>query len=267
MIRAVGFCGAVLIFAAVLRPFEASASLLPACAGAVAIAGVEVVRVERNGVLVLKDGRAVVMEGLLLPGAARNRAPAFLANQAIAALSDLARGRRVSLAMHSPNEDRYGRIRAQVFFSDDDAEPWLQAAMLRRGLVRVSIAPDRRECASELYAAERDARGRRAGIWALSTYAVRTPDSLAGDIGTFQIVEGMVKNAEVRAGRAYLNFGDDWRSDFTVTIAPEDMKHFREAGIDPEGYAGKRVRVRGWIQSLNGPEIEIAAPEAIEVIP
>lgn len=265
--RAVGFCGAALIFATVLEPFEASASPLPACAGAVAIAGVDVVRVEQNGVLVLKDGRAVVVEGLLLPRGTPDRAPAFLASQAITALSDLAGGHRVSLAMHSPNEDRYGRIRAQVFFPGDEAEPWLQAAMLRRGLARVSIAPDRRECARELYAAERDAREHHAGIWALSAYAVRTPDSLAGDIGTFQIVEGMVKNAEVRAGRAYLNFGEDWRSDFTATIAPDDMKLFRRAGIDPEGYAGKRVRVRGWIQSFNGPEIEIADPETIEVIP
>lgn len=265
--RAMGFCGTALILAAVLGPFEADASPLPVCAGAVQIAGVKTVRVEQNGVLVLKDGRAVVMEGLLLPGGARDRAPDFLVRQAIAALRDLARGRRVLLALRPPAEDRYDRIRAQVFFPDDDAEPWLQAAMLRRGLARVSIAPGRRECARELYAAEHEARERRAGIWALSAYAVRTPDSLAGDIGTFQIVEGVVKNAEVRNGRAYLNFGDDWRSDFTATIAPEDMKRFREEGIDPRDYAGKRVRARGWMQSLNGPEIEIGAPEAIEVIP
>ena len=74
-------------------------------------------------------------------------------------------------------------------------------------------------------------------------------------------------NASVRAGRAYLNFGRDWRTDFTVTIAPEDLKAFRAANIDPASYAGKRVRVRGWIERMNGFEIEAAVPEAIEILP
>jgi hypothetical protein len=95
---------------------------------------------------------------------------------------------------------------------------------------------------------------------------VRTPDTLPRDIGTFQIVEGNVIAADVDGGRAYLNFGRDWRSDFTATIAPDDMKLFGELGIDPRGYAGKHVRVRGWVESMNGPEIQLADPEAIEVL-
>ena len=92
------------------------------------------------------------------------------------------------------------------------------------------------------------------------------PKPLRATAGTFQIVEGVVKSADVRGGRAYLNFGADWRTDFTATISPADMKLFRASGIDPRRLAGKRVRVRGWIQSLNGPEIEIAEPEQIEVL-
>jgi hypothetical protein len=67
--------------------------------------------------------------------------------------------------------------------------------------------------------------------------------------------------------RGYLNFGADWKYDFTATIAPEDMKTFRAAGIDPESYAGKTVRVRGIIEWHNGPEIEIASPDDIEIVP
>jgi len=68
------------------------------------------------------------------------------------------------------------------------------------------------------------------------------------------------------SGRAYLNFGRNWRSDFTVTISPDDMKTFRHAGVDPYAYAGKRIRVRGTIDRMNGFEIEVASPEAIEVL-
>jgi hypothetical protein len=45
------------------------------------------------------------------------------------------------------------------------------------------------------------------------------------------------------------------------------MKTFRAAGIDPAGYAGKTIRVRGIIEWHNGPEIEIASPSDIEIVP
>ena len=70
----------------------------------------------------------------------------------------------------------------------------------------------------------------------------------------------------MRGNRAYLNFGQDWRKDFTVTIAPEDMKTHRSTGIDLQSYAGKNLRVRGWIDRLNGFEIEAEVPEQIEIV-
>lgn len=261
-----GIGGLVLALAGALFSMSAQAGPLPACAPHVEVWSIKVIRVERNGVLVLRDGRAVDVEGILLPAGGHDHAPSFLARQAIDALRGLSRHRYVTLAANYPKEDRYGRLRAQVFFRHDKAQPWLQLAMLRRGLARVNITPDRRECASALYAAERAARAARAGIWAYPAYAVRMPGELAGETGTFQIVEGVVRAADVRGGRAYLNFGRDWRTDFTATISPDDMKLFRREGIDPRGYAGMRVRVRGWIESMNGPEIEISAPEQIEVL-
>lgn len=243
----------------------AHASPLPDCAKHIEVAQIRIIRVENNGVVVLRDGRAADLEGILLPRGQRDHAPAFLARQAIAAARGMAVHHRATLAAEWPKEDRYGRLRAQVFFPETD-EPWLQVALLQQGLARVNIAPDRRECAAPLYAAERSARAHHRGIWAFAAYAIRTPHTLAGDMGTFQIVEGDVVSADVRGGRAYLNFGQDWRTDFTATISPDDMKLFRAAGIDPRGYAGKHVRVRGWIQSMNGPEIELADPESIEVL-
>jgi len=67
-------------------------------------------------------------------------------------------------------------------------------------------------------------------------------------------------------GRRFLNFGADYRSDFTVNIAPEDMRHFRAADIDPALWQGKALRVRGWLESYNGPNLSVAVPGAIEVL-
>jgi hypothetical protein len=252
--------------AGIMASAAAHAATLPVCAPTVEASNVRVVRVENNGVLVLEDGRAVKVEGLLLPGGARDRAPKYLSDEAVSVLSDIVRGRLVTLAARWPKEDRYGRLRAQVFMTEDVAQPWLQLEMLHRGLARVAIAPDRRECVGELYSAEEAARRNHNGIWSQSIYAVRAPTALAADSDTFQVVEGRVLSADVKSGRGYLDFGTDWRRDFTVTISPEDMKAFREAGVDPRSYEYKTVRVRGWVEHLRRPEIEVAGPEDIEVL-
>lgn len=254
------------IMLATLAAAPAHAAGLASCAGPVEAKNVHVIRVEKNGDLVLADGRAVRLEGLLLPAGNRDRAPAYLAEQALAGLNDLVRDRDVTLSVFVPKEDRYGRLRAQVSLSQAKDDAWLQVAMLRRGFARVSIAPDRRECASELYAAETYARKKHFGIWASGFYDVRTPEQLDGTVGTFQIVEGKVLSTGMKDGRAFLDFSADWRHGFKVTIAPDDVRRFRDTGVDPRTYEGLTIRARGFVDQLGGPEIEVSSPEGIEVV-
>ena len=105
-------------------------------------------------------------------------------------------------------------------------------ALLERGLARVEIAPDREECAPDLYEAEARARGALLGLWALPQYAVRQAGSLTGNLaGSFQLVEGKVANVGVHDGRAVLDFRDDYWQGFSATVAPEDRKAFRNASF------------------------------------
>jgi hypothetical protein len=117
-----------------------AANAIPSCVPPVEAANVQTMRAESNGAVILQDGRAVVLEGILLPGGARDHAPKFLADQAIAEIDELTRGRLITFAARAPKEDRYGRLRAQAF---DDNGNWLQIAVLRKGLARVFVAPDR----------------------------------------------------------------------------------------------------------------------------
>ncbi|MGH6871741.1 MAG: thermonuclease family protein [Rhizomicrobium sp.] len=242
------------------------AAPLPACTGAIEAAGVQVMRVEQNGALILADGRAIHAEGIVLPGGARDRAPDYFAGQALNALSTLTHGRGVTLTATPPKEDRFGRLRAQIFVLDDSDDAWVQIAMLKRGLARTALAPDRVECAREFYDAEAGARAAHYGIWSNPAYAIRTPQTVGRDLGTFQIVEGKVLRAGLKDGRAFLDFGADWKTDFTVVISPSDLAAFRARGVDPRDYAGKTVRVRGYVEWHNGPQIEAAVPEDIEVV-
>ena len=75
----------------------------------------------------------------------------------------------------------------------------------------------------------------------------------------------MEKVAVVR-GRLFLNFGADWRSDFTVTFRSRDRKRLEREGYDYRALAGRRIRVRGWLKSWNGPMIEATHAEQIEVL-
>ena len=84
---------------------------IPDCAGQVEIARAHVMRVEKNGVLVLRDGRAVMLEGIRLP-----RARTAMRDQALAALRALAMPMaRVTFTATPPKEDRYDRVRVQGF--------------------------------------------------------------------------------------------------------------------------------------------------------
>jgi endonuclease YncB( thermonuclease family) len=207
------------------------------------------------------DGEEVRLAGVLALGAGGEVASSPTAAAARDALTLAMRDRTVTLAPADAPRDRYGRTVAQVFA--DGA--WVQAALLAAG--EVLAAPDTASapCATALLAAEAKARERRIGQWR-NAFGVRDSNDLRNRVGSFQIVEGNVVTASVTRGRAFINFGADYRTDFTVTVGPDDMRAFRQARFNIETLAGKRIRVRGWIELYNGPEIAIATPGAIEVL-
>ena len=216
--------------------------------------------------LVLEDGTTVRLVGIMtpkLPLGRRGFPTEPLARDAKAALEDLTLGRRVTLSYGGRRTDRYGRALAHL--RDEDGL-WIQGELLRRGLARVYTFSDNTARSARMLALEDETRRAGEGVWTLDYYHVLTPEETGSAIGTFQLVEGRVVDAAKVRGRAYLNFGPDYRSDFTITISPKDMRTFRRAGVDPTAFEGRRVRVRGWLTSLNGPMIEVTHPEQIEVL-
>lgn len=179
------------------------------------------------------------------------------------------RRRRGRLRFGGLNSDRYGRLLAQAYVERDGVRFWLQGEMVSRGLARVYSFADNRACVAELLGREADARAKRRGVWGIAAYRVRRAED-AGELlrlrFSFQIVEGTVATVGESRRRIYLNFSSDWKNDFTVTVAPGDRKTFRLTGFDLQALAGKRIRVRGWIEAKNGPAISVTHPEQIEVI-
>lgn len=224
-----------------------------------------VVEVVDGDTVVLDSGVEVRLVGIQAPKLALGRAGFVewpLAEEAKAALKQLILGRAVTLYYGGRRTDRYGRALAHLRRDDG---LWVQGAILERGLARVYSFRDNRALIPEMLTIERRARAARGGIWADPFYDMRTPDDVAQYVDSFQLVEGRVLHVAVVRGRVYLNFGADWRTDFTVTVAPEHRAVFENEGWHPHALEGRVVRVRGWIKSFNGPMIEVTHPEQIEV--
>ena len=241
----------------------ANAANQPAC-GLTIAEEATVEAVDSGSIFDLDDGRRVRLAGVEAPHVERGDAPAWpLANEARRRLSDLAIGQKVGLAYGERGVDRHGDVVAHVYLSDGT---WLQYLLVAEGIARVQTRADMRSCAAPLLSAELGARKAKRGVWNETFYRVRAAEDLDADIGTFQIVEGKVLAVARSRKRTFVNFGADRRRDFTVTISPADGKRLAEEGVDPVAWTGKRIRVRGWISLLNGPEIELTHPEQVEVL-
>lgn len=216
--------------------------------------------------VVLEDGRQVRLVGIQAPKLPLGR-PGFTAWPGAEAarrhLAGLVAGHTVGLARAADGNprDRHGRTLAHLVAPGG---VWVQGTLLAAGQARVYTFPDNRAAAAEMLSLEARARAGRRGIWADPFYAVRTPGTAADHLDTFQLVEGRVIDAARVNGRVYLNFGADWRDDFTATIAPEDRDAFDTAPFDPLDLAGQRVRVRGWLYWYNGPALDLTHPEQLE---
>lgn len=218
--------------------------------------------------LTLANGQVVHLVGIQAPMAPAEAMPAVadawpLSLEAAKALAALIGDDKVTLAYGTTRRDRHGRVLAQVINAQGQ---WLQGVLLRSGLARVISYPDNRVGLAEMLALEHQARNERRGLWRHPIYAVRRPEDTGRDVGTFQLVEGRVLEVAIVRGRAYLNFGEDWRSDFTLVIEPAQRRQFEAEGLDPRLYEGRRVRARGWLGFRNGVTVTVTHPEQIEVL-
>lgn len=216
--------------------------------------------------LVLEDRREVRLVGIQapkLPLGRRNFTPWPLAEESRIALQSLAGGKTLTLSYGGTEKDRHGRVLAHL---TDESGRFIQAEMLRLGMARLYSFSDNRSRLDELFAAEREARAARRGIWGHPYYRIRSSDELSADTDSFQLVEGVIRAVGSANGRTFLNFGADPKTDFTAVIQPGAAALFKAAGLDPQRLVGARVRVRGWIESRNGPSIQITHPEQIERI-
>ncbi len=217
--------------------------------------------------ITLDDGRVIRMTGIDIPDFALEN-PGEISLQTVRVLNDLLLGKQVKIwQTRSSKKGRTNRMGHNLaHLTSEDKDIWVQGLLLRLGLARVQTTKTNPELADDLYTLEVSARSQRAGLWSLPEHMVLSPAEADNFIGEFEVIEGTVTSASINKNRVFLNFGKDWRTDFTASIAPSDRKTFNKSGFNPLQWQGKTLRVRGWIEPYNGPYIEITHPEALELL-
>ncbi len=157
--------------------------------------------------------------------------------------------------------DHYGRMLAFVYKNNKD----VGEALLGKGLARtLFVGPCGRAGAKAYRALERKAFRARLGIWSLQKPRRISHSMAHGHIGWLLSVTGRVTKVHGGPKAFYLNFGQDYRTDFTAVIFRKDISRLSEEGLPPiKTFRGKRVEVTGVIREFNGPEIIIESADQI----
>ncbi len=234
-----------------------------------------VIKVINPMTIKLKDDRIITLTGLDYPDLDFYD-PGELSVTAQKVLEDFLTGKRV-IIYQTTKSDR-GRINRMGYhiahlaridedkLKDKDKAVWVEGLMLSLGLARVRTTKYNNQMAAQMLKLEDEARRLKLGLWDMKDYAVLTPKQAAKKVGSYQIVKGTIKNISRHKNNIYINFGHNWREDFTLGISSATLRGFSRKHIYPSKWNGMEIRVHGWIESYNGPFIEINHPESIELL-
>lgn len=218
-----------------------------------------VTEVVRPDMLRIDDARLVVIDNIRVPLIYADRAVEFLnaevLNKKIRTYANTASG--------GTPLDRMGNAVVHVVL--EDSGEWLQGKMVGQGLAWVDSTADQRDLVLPLLKIEDAARKSGLGFWAKPGMAVRTPENVLDIRNSFQIVEGKIVSTSEKRNVVFANFGDDWKTDFTISITADNYRQFPK-GFYLRDMKGQTVRVRGWITDRNGPMMDVTHPEQMEII-
>ena len=176
----------------------------------------------------------------------------------------LVNGKKVRLEI-CPEErrDQYGRLLAFVYVNDQ----MVNRILIKEGLASLLIIPPcglKVEEAFKRY--ELEAINSGIGLWRYEGKPISHLEA-GRYLGKIKRVSGKIISSYNSGKALFLNYGDDYKRDFTVVIFAEDIDNFTKAGINPENYYKyKESIVIGRIKAFNGPEIIVRGPEQIKIV-
>lgn len=158
------------------------------------------------------------------------------------------------------------RWNARIVLARLNDEITIQEKLVAAGAARVSPQTDDLDFIDRLLTIEATARAARRGLWADNAYKIFGALDATDAIGAFHLVEGVVLRAALARSRFYLNFGENYRTDFTAGARSALYRKWRRSGFDLAALEGARARVRGFVEDINGPSIDVRHVKQIEML-
>lgn len=139
----------------------------------------------------------------------------------------------------------------------------LQSKLAEQGLARIDVDGLSLACAKRLLQAERKARQQGIGLWKAPTLQPQSATGLhlSAIVSTYQVIHGKVQTVTRKGkGTSYLNFGSNWKKDFTVTLSEKSLARWEAEHKSLEAVKNAYIYVRGWVETRGGPLIRVHHP-------
>jgi endonuclease YncB( thermonuclease family) len=160
--------------------------------------------------------------------------------------------------------DRYGDRLANLWSLKEEA--WLAEVLAGEGLALVAPAVLFDPEYGPVTAAERAARETGLGIWSNPMHRVLCAGEAQEGIDQLRVVQGRIRETRVAAGFLYLNFGADWRRDFTLRLKAGRGARRAEQLLLARDLQDHVLEVRGWLYFRGGPMIDLDNLGRISII-
>ena len=226
---------------------------------------VKITKIDDQGTFTLEDGRRLKLADLFFP---LNEETGALSAQILSQIRQMTKGQKTRILTSGPT-DRYGREPAFLFIKKGSGEPHLvQKALIRSHVAVYMPEPQLRKtfashCDFDRIRAElivitpkepTFGSGRPTGITSVLS---ANSQQLWGLEGEFVIVRGVVSGVRRTRRGISINFGDDWKRDFTAYLSPLVSKTFENNVNLNSNLTGQQVKLRGFLDLYYGPSMRI----------
>lgn len=219
----------------------------------VALGDFPIVFLEKTGVTILT--------GIENPNRAGDSSGSSL-KQAIEFLSDHILGKQVLVHPQKAQRDIFGRL--PVYLKEVEQD-WINEILVKNGMARVQSDRFTRPDLSKLYRLEGYAREKKQGFWKSEEFEIWNANDYKGPESGYQIIVGRVVKISDSRNFFYINFGENWRKDFTAAMSkllmtPEDKKYLKTMTKN------SIIEVRGVLRKWNGPFLELYSIDHIRQV-
>lgn len=196
--------------------------------------------------IISKDGKNYVPYGIEIPDS--DKAKSLIQNI----------GNDFSLELIDPAPDRHNRFHAIITLQKNNQS--LQEILLKDGLARIALYDNALpiDAYNRWVTWEEQARDNKKGLWSNPKYTIKTIDTI--EQHQFDIIQATIHSITEKKKTVYINFGEDWKTDFTLLIDKKDWKSVAPLSLK----SGHKIEVRGWIDRYYGPMIKVTSPYQIK---